>query len=294
MPDAATLTLQRLMLGAELRQIRESRGLTIDQVSQELSNRLGSGFSTAKISRLETAKRGIALRDVRDLCDYYQVDAAERERLFAMAKASRGNRLQGVNEALAEYIALESIAVCEYAYESMFVPGLLQTPGYSRAVRAGMADLASGDLPDADEQFEEKLEVRATRQLRLQPPDSLRLYAVVDENVIRRHVGPPHVMAAQLRHVAEISTYPNVTVLVVPIAAGAHPGFESAGFSILEFAEETRRSQACFVEGAVGALWAEREADRQRMVRVFHHLQNLALDADASRAMIDAVAAELE
>ena len=294
MPDAATLTLQRLMLGAELRQIRESRGLTIDQVSQELSNRLGSGFSTAKISRLETAKRGIALRDVRDLCDYYQVDEAERERLFAMAKATRGNRLQGVNEALAEYVALESIAVCEYAYESMFIPGLLQTTDYFRAIRAGMADLASGTLPDSDEQFEEKLEVRATRQLRLQPPDSLRLYAVVDENVIRRRVGPLHVMAAQLRHVVEVSSYPNVTVRVVPIAAGAHPGFESAGFSILEFAEETRRSPVCFVEGAVGALWAEREADRQRMVRVFHHLQNLALDADASRAMIDAAAADLE
>jgi transcriptional regulator with XRE-family HTH domain len=282
------------MLGAELRRIRESKGLTIDQVSHELSARLGSGFSTAKISRLETAKRGIALRDVRDLCDYYGVDAAERERLFAMAKASRGNRLLGVNEALAEYVALESIAVSEYAYESMFVPGLLQTTDYFRAIRAGMADLASGTLPDSEEQFKEKLEVRARRQLRLQPPDSLRLYAVVDENVIRRHVGPPHVMAAQLRHVAEVSTYPNVTVLVVPIAAGAHPGFESAGFSILEFPEETRRSPACFVEGAVGALWAEREADRQRMARVFHHLESLALDADASRAMIEAAAAELE
>jgi transcriptional regulator with XRE-family HTH domain len=282
------------MLGAELRQIRESRGMTIEQVSQELSERLGPGFSTAKISRLETAKRGITLRDVRDLCDYYEVDEAERDRLVAMAKASRGNRLLGVNEALAEYVALESIAVSEYAYESMFVPGLLQTPDYVRAVRAGMADLASGTLPDSEAQFQEKLAVRTKRQLRLQPPDPLRLYTVVDENVIRRHVGPPHVMAAQLRHIAEVSRYPNVTVRVVPVAAGAHPGFESSGFSILEFAEEARRSQACFVEGAIGALWAEREADRQRMVRVFHHLESLALDADASRAMIEAAAAGLE
>jgi transcriptional regulator with XRE-family HTH domain len=293
-PDAATLTLQRLMLGAELRHLRENRGMTIEQVSQELSEKLGSGFSTAKISRLETAKRGITLRDVRDLCDYYEVHEPERDRLVAMAKASRGNRLQGINEALSEYVALESIASGVYAYESMFIPGLLQTADYFRAIRAGMADLASGTLPDSDAQFEEKLAVRAKRQQRLKPPDSLRLYAVVDENVIRRHVGPPHVMAAQLRHVAEVSSYPNVTVRVVPIAAGAHPGFESAGFSILEFAEETRRSPACFVEGAVGALWAEREADRQRMGRVFHHLESLALDADASRAMIDAATAELE
>ncbi len=293
MPDTATLTLQRLMLGAELRRIRESRGKTIEQVSQELSERLGSGFSTAKISRLETAKRGATLRDVRDLCEYYDLGSADRERLIAMAKASRGNRLQGVNEALAEYVALESIAVSEYAYESMFVPGLLQTPEYFRAIRAGMADLASGTLPDSEAQFEEKLAVRAKRQLRLQPPDSLRLYAVVDENVIRRHVGPPPVMAAQLRHIADVSKYPNVIVRVVPIAAGAHPGFESAGFSILEFAEETRRAPACFVEGAIGALWAERETDRQRMVRVFHHLESLALDADASRALISATAAEL-
>jgi transcriptional regulator with XRE-family HTH domain len=292
--DAATPTLQRLMLGEELRHIRESLGKTIEQVSQELSERLGPGFSTAKISRLETAKRGITLRDVRDLCEYYEVGSEERERLIAMAKASRGNRLQGINEALSEYVALESIASAIYAYESMLVPGLLQTRDYSRAIADGNAGLASGGVPPDPAVLEEQLDVRAARQNRLRGADAVRFVAIMDENVVRRRVGPPRVMAAQLRHIAEVSEYPNVTVRVVPIESGAYPGFESAGFSVLEFPEDSRRSPVCFLEGAIGALWAERDADRQRITEMIHYMQDIALSPERTRALLDEAARGLE
>ena len=292
MSDAATPTLQRLALGAELRHIRETQGKTIEQVSRDLSERLGSGFSTAKISRLETAKRGATLRDVRDLCDYYEVDTAERDRLVAMAKASRGNRMQGITEALAEYVALESIAATVYAYESMLVPGLLQTADYSREIAAGMAGLAAGDVPEDAALLSEQLEVRATRQQRLESPGGLRLYAILDENVVRRRVGTAQIMAAQLRHISAVSERPNVTIRIVPVNAGAYPGFESAGFSVLEFPEEERRSSVCFLEGAVGALWAEREADRQRIIRTFQYMQEIALDPDETRALLARLAEE--
>jgi hypothetical protein len=294
LPDPAAPTLQRLALGAELRRIRESHGKTIEQASRELSERLGPGFSTAKISRLETAKRGITQRDVRDLCEYYGVAARERDRLIAMAKASRGNRLQGITEALGEYVALESIASAVYAYESMVVPGLLQTPAYSRAVAAGMAGLAAGDVPVGPEVLDEQIDVRATRQKRLQPPERLRYHAIMDENVVRRRVGDEQVMAEQLRHIAAVSEYPNVTIRIVPMDAGAYPGFESAGFSVLEFPRETLRQSVCFLEGAVGALWAEREADRRRIIRIFAYMQDIALDPDGTRALLDRIALDLE
>jgi transcriptional regulator with XRE-family HTH domain len=282
------------MLGAELRHIREDRGKTIEQVSQELSERLGSGFSTAKISRLETAKRGITLRDVRDLCDYYDLGSADRERLIAMAKASRGNRLQGINEALSEYVALESIASAVHAYESMLVPGLLQTRDYSRAIAEGIAGLHAGGITPDAVALEEQADVRATRQDRLRGPDAMRFVAIMDENVVRRRVGQRGVMAAQLRHVAQVSEYPNVTIQVVPIEAGVYPGFESAGFSVLEFPEELRRSPVCFVEGTVGALWAERESDRQRIIRTISYMQEIALSPERTQALLDQVARALD
>jgi len=226
------------MLGEELRHIRETRGKTIEQVSQELSERLGSGFSTAKISRLETAKRGITLRDVRDLCDYYGLGAADRERLIAMAKASRGNRLQGINEALSEYVALESIANAIYAYESMLVPGLQQTRDYTRALAEGIAGLVAGGAPPDQATLEEQLDVRAARQERLRGPDAVRFVAIMDENVVRRRVGTPQVMAAQLRRIAEVAEYPAPTGLALksPATRFATPSanrsrFGSTGWS---------------------------------------------------------------
>ena len=288
-----TPTLQRLALGAELRRIREARGMTIEEVAHDLLERLGPGFSTAKISRMETAKRGLNQRDVRDLCEYYGLAPEQRDRLVAMAKAARVNRLQGVNEALDEYVALESIATSEHAYESMYVPGLLQTPDYARAVAESNRDLAWGDVPNDPAVLEEQARVRAARQGRLRGQDPLNFSAILDENVVRRRVGSAQVMADQLRHLSKVSRFSNVTIRVVPISAGAHPGFESAGFSILAFPEQELRPPVCFVEGAIGAVWAEREADKQRLSQVFEHLRGIALDPAGTRALIDGIAAEL-
>lgn len=290
---ATTPTLQRLELGAELRRIREEQNKTIEQVSRDLSERLGTGFSTAKISRLENAKRNVSQRDVRDLCEYYGVEPGVRDHLVAVAKASRGNRLQGVSGALDQFVALESIAASVYTYESMYVPGLLQTPDYTRVVLTSAGDLAFGDVSNEPELIDAKIRVRAERQERLQGADPLRLSAIMDENVVRRLVGSRQIMAAQLAHIREVSRYPNVTIRVVPIEAGHHPGFESAGFSILEFSEQTLRPAACFVEGSIGAVWAERDSDRQRISRVFDHLQGIALEPEATRALLEDIASEL-
>lgn len=111
MPPINAPTLRRWELGVALRKIREARNKTIEQVSHDLSEVYGMGFSPAKISRLENAKRGVNPRDVRDLCEYYGVSQAERDRLMQLAKDSREQeRWQGLAEAYATFVALETIA----------------------------------------------------------------------------------------------------------------------------------------------------------------------------------------
>ncbi len=295
-PAAVTAapTLGRIQLGLELRRLREAAGKTIEQVSSELSAQLGPGFSPTKISRIETAKRPANQRDVRDLCIYYNASAEDLDRLVELAKASRRqNRWQGLTEAFAEYIALESIAAGVRAYEATLVPGLLQTPEYSQAVAVGDA-FEHTATEGQGEDMDIKINVRLARQQRLRDRPPLHLHAIIDENVLRRGIGGPEVMSRQLRHMHEVSRLRNVTLQVVPIARGAYPGIESAGFSILDFAPGVHtQDYVCFLEGIVGAVWAEREPERLRIVRVFEYMAGLALAPQQSREMIESVVREL-
>ena len=289
MPDDPSPTLLRIELGMELRRLRESTGKTIDQVSQELTDQYGPGFSMTKLSRIETGKRPASQRDVRDLCLYYETSRDELDRLVELTKASRTeNRWQGMADAYAAYVALESIAQTVRAYESMLIPGLLQLPGYSRAIAVGN-DLDTTGRPDGgDPDLDAKIAVRNSRQRRLDGPDPVQLEVILDEGVLRRRIGPPGVMAQQLRHLREVSLLPHVSIRIMPFSQGANPGMEWSGFTILEFRPGTyTQDLVCYVEGTIGALWAEREADRRHMVRVFDHMAKLALDADETRALME-------
>lgn len=297
MPPERPLTLpspDRIQLGSELRRLRETTGKTIEQVSRELSAQLGPGFSPTKLSRLETGKRPASQRDVRDLCLYYNASPEELNRLVEMAKASRvQNRWQGLTEAYSEYMALEQIATGVRAFESMLVPGLLQTPDYSRAMAVGGAWDWTG-VEAEGEDIEIKINVRLARQQRLYADPPMKLHAIIDENVIRRGVGGAEVMAAQLRHIQEVSRLPNVVIQLVPISRGAYPGLGSEGLSILDFAAGTHtQDYACFIEGIIGAVWAEREAERMRVTRVFEYIGGLALTPAETRDVLECVIQEL-
>jgi transcriptional regulator with XRE-family HTH domain len=296
-PAAVTAapTLGRIQLGAELRRLREAAGKTIDQVSRDLSAELGPGFSPTKLSRLETGKRPANQRDVRDLCVYYGASAEDLDRLVELAKSSRlQNRWQGLTEAYAEYMALESIAGGVRVYESMLVPGLLQTPEYSQAVAVGNAFDQTAATEGEGADLEVKTSVRIARQQRLRDRPPLCLHAIIDENVLRRGIGGPEVMSRQLRHMHEVSRLRNVTLQVVPITSGAYPGIESAGFSILDFTPGTyTHPYVCFLEGILGAVWAEREAERLRIVRVFEYVERFALPPGESRELLDSFVQEL-
>jgi hypothetical protein len=116
----------------------------------------------------------------------------------------------------------------------------------------------------------------------------------MDEYVIHRQIGGAEVMAAQLRHVRDVSKLPNVDIQLVPVSRGAYPGLECLGFSILDFAPGTHTQDfACYLENFVGSVWAEREAERLRVTRVFEYMAGLALSSDDTRDVIEAALRKL-
>ena len=275
-------TVRRRRLGAELRRLREGKEMTAEEVAGRLM------VSQSKISRLENGRRSISPRDVRDLCDVYGVeDERVRESLMAMARESRQ---RGWWHAFGDipysiYIGLEAEASAIRNYESLFVPGLLQTRDYAQAVVTGIQ-------PDTDaEAVHRRVEVRMERQRRVHGPGALdNFWAVVDEAALSRVVGSRTVMAAQLAQLAELGESPHVNLQVIPFEKGAHPGMTGA-FSILEF-PESADTAVVYLEGVTSDLYLEKEADVRRYTGLYDHLMAAALSVTDTRSLIARYARE--
>ncbi|MFF7339444.1 helix-turn-helix domain-containing protein [Streptomyces sp. NPDC008163] len=276
MPSNVNPTVRRRRLGQELRRLREIKGMTAEEVAERLL------VSQSKISRLENGRRSISQRDVRDLCGVYEVeDRRVVESLMQMAKDSRQ---QGWWHAFGDipysvYIGLETDAASLRVYESLIVPGLLQTREYAQAAIEGM-------WPEATPtEIDKRIQIRIKRQDRLTDPvEPLRFWAVIDEAVLRRVVGNPQVMADQLRHLAELSQLPHVTLQVLPYTVGAHPGMYGS-YTILEFQEDMDAS-VVYLEGITSDLYLEKAPDVQSYAVMYEHLRAKALSAEQSRAYI--------
>ncbi|MFF7632414.1 helix-turn-helix domain-containing protein [Kitasatospora sp. NPDC008050] len=269
-------TVRRRRLGAELRRLREQRGMTAEQVADRLM------VSQSKISRLENGRRSISPRDVRDLCDVYEViDPKMRNSLMEMARESkqRGWWNEFGDIPYSVYIGLEAEAFSIRAYESSFVPGLLQTREYAEAV-------VHGTQPDTDtEAIRRRVEVRLKRQERLTGQDQLASYwTVIDEAVLAREVGGPAVMGQQLRRLLEAGEQANVNIQVIPFQRGAHPGMTGT-FSLLEF-PESADSTVVYFEGVTSDLYLEKDADVRRYTGLYDHLRAAALGVAESRSLI--------
>jgi transcriptional regulator with XRE-family HTH domain len=271
--EARSPTVRRRELGALLRKLRNEQGFTVEQVAERLL------CSPSKISRLETGHRNATLRDVRDLCDLYGITAkAERDRFMTLAREARQQAWwQSYDLTYSTYAGLEFEAVAIDDFQSSVVPGLLQTPDYARAGHLGTLPRLS------PEEIERQIEAKLTRQQVLARAEPPRFRAVLDEAVLHRLTGGPHVMTAQLGKLIEVSDLPNVTIQVIPFAVGAHPGVES-NFNILTL---PATSGVVFVEGLVGSIYLERPEDLERYDRVFEYLQRVAL---GPRDSIDLIA----
>ncbi|MBH5335288.1 helix-turn-helix domain-containing protein [Streptomyces pactum] len=273
-------TVRRRRLGQELRRLRQEKGMTAEEVAEELM------VSQSKISRLENGRRSISQRDVRDLCRVYKVEDKHLvESLMHMAKESRQ---QGWWNAFGDvpysvYIGFETDAASLRVYEPQVMPGLLQTPEYAEAVICGA-------LPEAPpDQLAQRVQVRLRRQERITDPlTPLRLWAVVDEAAMRRVVGSPKIMSDQLEYLVRMSYEPHVTVQALPFDMGSHPGM-SGQFTILEFSDESDTS-VVYLEGVTSDLYLEKLSDVQSYSMMYEHLRAQALNADQSRQFISEVA----
>jgi len=254
--------------------------MTVDQVAERLL------CSASKVSRMETGQRGATLRDVRDLCDIYDVtDPAQVEHLMDLVREGKQQAWWQSHELdyFATYVGLEQAATTLTYYQSTTVPGLLQTVEYAQAMYE--ASLPAEFTP---ERANELIRVRLRRQqvLTRQPP--LQLWAVCDEAVLHRMVGGQAVMAAQLRHLEEVANMPNVTLQVIPYEAGAHPAMDNM-FTILEFGEV---APVVYVEGLMGWLYVEREHEVTRYKQVFEHLLSFALDPQETIELVSEIGSQ--
>jgi transcriptional regulator with XRE-family HTH domain len=258
-------TLRRRELGALLRTLRGEQGLTVEQVAEQLL------CSPSKVSRMETGHRGATQRDVRDLCALYGVnDPDERDRMMRLARESKQQGWwQSYDLQYSTYVGLEAEAISIGSFHSV-IPGLLQTPDYARA-----GDEATiPRLPDA--QIDQMIEAKLKRQSILTQANPPSFAAVIDEAALRRVTGGPEVMVEQLGKLLATADLPNVTIQVLPFAAGMHPALES-NFNILELPDPA--SDLVYVEGLAGSTYLERDADLDKYREVMARLQSLALSS---------------
>jgi transcriptional regulator with XRE-family HTH domain len=273
-PEVRSPTVRRRELGALLRALRNQQGLTVEQAAEQLL------CSPSKVSRMETGHGAATPRDIRDLCNLYDVtDPAERDRLMTLARESKlPGWWQSYDLNYATYVGLEAEAVAISDFQSSVVPGLLQTADYARAGHeATMPRLGN-------ERIEKLIQAKLTRQSLLTRAEPLAFSAVLDEAVLRRVVGGPRVMRNQLDRLIEVARLPNMTLQIIPFTVGSHPGLES-NFNILELPKPT--PSIVFVEGLIGSMYLERVEDLERYQEVFKRLQAVAL---GPKDTIDAIA----
>lgn len=271
--------MRRRRLASELRRLRESAGLTIDEVGDKLE------CSASKISRIETGHVGVTPRDARDMLELYGLPGDEREALVQLAREARTRGWwHKYNEVFTgAFVGLEADASSLHAFQALLVPGLLQTEHYARAVFRAMRP------DDTEPEIERRVSARMERQRLLTDPAPPEYWAVVDEAVLHREVGGPEVMAEQLSRLMQAATLPHVTIQVVPFDAGAHPGMEGP-FLILGFPEQAD-PDVVYVDSTASGVYLEMPADVRRYSLMFDHLRATALKPDDSVRLIAEYAA---
>jgi transcriptional regulator with XRE-family HTH domain len=241
------------VLGATLRRLREAKGLSREAAGYEIRS------SESKISRMELGRVSFKERDVADLLTLYGVtDEKERDALIALAReANTPGWWHRYGDILPpwfqSYLGLEAAASLIRTYEVQFVPGLLQTRDYARAV------ILLGHGTASDREIERRVDLRIARQELFARPDAPQIWAVVDEAALRRPIGGPDVMRDQIVALIEATKAPNVRLQVIPFNAGGHAAAGGA-FSILRF-PDADLPDIVYVEQLTSALYLEKRED---------------------------------
>jgi len=273
-----------MLVGSQLRRLRTQRGLTREQAGEAIR------ASEWKIHRLENGQVSIKERDLVDLLDLYGViDPVEVGSLTTLAReANQPGWWQHYGDVLASwfraYVDLESAATLIRCYEGQLVPGLLQTEDYARAVILG----ARGDV--LPEEVERRVALRMARQTLLQRADPPRLRVVLDEAALRRPVGGSRVMRAQLERLIEATRLPNVTLRVLPLDAGAHPGIVGS-FSILGFGDR-ELPDVVYLEHLTNAAYLDKRDDIDQYLYAFESICVLSSPPAKTAEILSRIAEE--
>jgi transcriptional regulator with XRE-family HTH domain len=284
-------TVPRRQLGRYLRDLRGAAGLSARAAARDLER------SEPTLWRIETGQVAVRSLDVKAMCELYRATPEMTDALMALAKETKARgwwQAYGdvVPEWLDLYIGLEAAATRIWWYQSELVPGLFQTGDYARElIRVHVPGLNSDET-------DRRVELRLARQVILKRPiDPPLLRVVLRESVLRCPVGAPGVMLAQLHSLAEASELPNVSLRVVPFAAGLHSGMVTGPFEVLRFPAnangEDSEPPTVYSDLFTGAIYLDKPHEVERYDRAFGDIWETALNDEESRDLLRQAAEEL-
>ncbi|WIX79810.1 helix-turn-helix transcriptional regulator [Amycolatopsis carbonis] len=272
------VSVRQRRVSGELRRLRLLRKMTCKQVAE------GVDFSESKITRMETGDRGLYPDDVAAILGFLQAPSDLRQELMALVRGGEERNWHEVTGKLPsswkDLIRFEDEATSIRNYESLVLPGLAQTPDYARALLRG------GDAKLAEAELENLVAARVTRQLILGRHNAPRVQLMVDEMILQRPIGSEEIMHAQLRHLIQLGQRSNVTLQVVPIKAGAHPGLRGP-FVLLEFAAEPTLAH---VESRGTSSFLEKDDQVHSLKAAWSDIGRVALShGDSARLIADMI-----
>ncbi|MEV4568918.1 helix-turn-helix transcriptional regulator [Nonomuraea sp. NPDC049419] len=277
-------TALRILLGSQLRKLREAKNVTREEAGHIIRG------SESKISRMELGRVGFKERDVADLLTLYGVvdQQARAAVLDLVSTANEPGWWHRFNDVLPTwfqaYVGLEEAAARIRTYEVQFVPGLLQTKEYARAVvTAGAAGIGA-------EEIARRVDLRLERQRMFDRPDGPVFWAVIDEAALRRPIGGIEVMKAQIEHLIDLMRQPNITIQIMPFSFGGHSA-EGGAFSILRF-PDADLPDVVYVEQLASALYLDKREDVDRYTEVMERLCAVSTTPDETIELLRTIADE--
>jgi len=275
-------TTRRRQLGADLRRLREAKGLTLEEAGARV------GISKATLSRYETKEGTVKWPAVDALCREYGATDAER---LALVELAKGAKIQGWWRSLADPIpesmnlmlTLEDEVVREDHYACMYIPGLLQTRAYAEAVHR------ASEVQCPEREVQHMVDIRMKRQELLDRDEPPRIWCVIDEAALRRQVGGRGVMREQLGHLLALVERPHVTIQVLPFSKGAHAAAVGS-FAILR--GPTPDLDVVYVDLLSGGLFMEKPQELGRYRLAFEYLSAQALDLESSTDIVHRISKE--
>jgi transcriptional regulator with XRE-family HTH domain len=281
--DGGNPAVQGRRLRLELKRAREAAELTLEQTAKAMD------WSVSKIVRIESGAVRVSTNDLRALLGAYRISDDRVEEFLAMGRAARDRPwwrrdFSGIApKRYLEYVEFEQAASATWHFQPFYVPGILQTRDYARAIIWRLTT----DM--TEEQMSDLLKFRLERQQLLDAREPPSLAYVLDESVVRRQVGDDSVMAGQLSRLIELSGRPNISLQILPFSAGPVEGTQTP-FVIHHFPDPADHD-VVYLEGSQrDTRVADDPREIERYHQIFQTLQRAALSVhDSSRFLKDVV-----